>query len=70
LKKYPKSIPHFYGVGDYFCYNENKLDYPKKLYENVHHINIEVLEEKTKYLQKYFTHFQVLELYFSNCHKF
>jgi len=25
----------------------------------VHHINIEVLEKKTKYLQKYFTYFQV-----------
>jgi hypothetical protein len=26
LKKYPKNIPHFLGVGDDFNYNENKLD--------------------------------------------
>ncbi len=37
---------------------------------HVHHINIEVLEKTTKYLQKHVTYFQVLKLYFSNYHKF
>jgi hypothetical protein len=46
LKKYPKSIPHFLGVGDYFSYNEKKLKYPIYIYINVHHINIEVIGKK------------------------
>ncbi len=48
---------------------KTKVLLTKKKYYNVHHISI-LLLENTKYLQKHFTHFQILEFYFSNCHKF
>jgi hypothetical protein len=46
LKKIPKVSPTMtFFRRDDFSY-EKKLHEPKKLYYNVHHINIEVLEKK------------------------
>jgi len=54
LKKYPKNISHFLGVGDDFSYNENKMQLTKKyIYINVHHVNIEVIEKKPNTCKKF-----------------
>jgi hypothetical protein len=73
LKKYPKNIPknilRFLGVGDGFNY-EKKLINQKNYIKMFTTPILRWFENKTKYLQKDFTYFQVFELYFSNCHKF
>jgi hypothetical protein len=72
LGKVPKSIlknyVRFLRVGNEFSY-ENKIHWQKQIYYNVHHINIEGWEKINNYLQKQFIHFEIIEIYFSNCQK-
>jgi hypothetical protein len=72
LKKYPKNIPNYnftcQRLGMILVMKKNSIN--QKTYIRMFtKSNIEVLEKKTKYLQKHFTYFQVIEFYFSNCHK-
>jgi hypothetical protein len=69
MKKYPKSIPHFLGVGDDFSY-ENNLNQPKKLYQNVHNINIEVLEKKPNTYKNISPTFKYLNFIFQTATNF
>jgi hypothetical protein len=69
LEKYPKSIlknyVHFLGLGMNLAMKTKSFD--KKIYYNVHHINIEGWEKINNYLQKQFKYFEIFEIYFSNC---